>query len=81
MVGPFVWEILTSVKTYAASIHIPPTVIPQPFKWHNYVTLFQEVPFGAEMVNTTILTVTRVVGQLLTCSLARARYRRWSVST
>lgn len=69
MVGPFVWEILTSVKTYAESIHIPPTIVPTPFQWHNYSTLFQEVPFGSELVNTTIITTLRVLGQVLTCSL------------
>jgi len=80
MFAPFMWEILTSFKTFSDSIHVPPTVVPIPFRWQNYVTVFQTLPFGLQLGNTIIMTVARTVGQVLFCSMsgyafARLRFR------
>jgi multiple sugar transport system permease protein len=76
MVGPFVWEVLTSFKTFADSIHVPPVLIPTPFEWANYKTVFQTLPFGALFMNTVIMTVARTAGQVLFCSLSGYAFAR-----
>lgn len=59
MVMPFLWMILTSLKTYAESIHVPPVIIPKDFQWGNYIEVFGLLPFFKFMFNTFIITVVR----------------------
>ena len=76
MVLPFLWMILTSLKTYAESIHVPPVFIPKDFQWGNYKEVFGLLPFFKFMYNTIIITVLRTVGQLFLCSLAAYAFAR-----
>ncbi|MFB7138410.1 carbohydrate ABC transporter permease [Gottfriedia sp. NPDC056225] len=76
MVFPFIWMILTSLKTYAESIHVPPVFIPKNFQWVNYKDVFDLLPFFKFMFNTLIITVIRTGGQLLLCSLAAYAFAR-----
>ncbi|MEY2193523.1 carbohydrate ABC transporter permease [Neobacillus sp. BF23-41] len=76
MVVPFLWMILTSLKTYAESIHVPPVIIPEDFKWENYKEVFGLLPFFKFMFNTFVVTVLRTAGQLLLCSLAAYAFAR-----
>ena len=70
MVAPFVLEVVTSVKTFAQATHTPPSLIPHPFHWSNYSTVFESLPFGRQLVNTVVMTVLRTLGQVLFCSAA-----------
>ena len=75
MVGPFVWEVLTSFKTFAESIHVPPVAIPSNFDLRNYREVFDSLPFSNLFVNTVLMTLRR------RCSSARwpgTRSRVWS---
>ena len=76
MVGPFVWEVLTSFKTFAESIHLPPVVIPATFEFHNYREVFDSLPFSSLFVNTVIMTVARTAAQVFFCSLAGYAFAR-----
>jgi multiple sugar transport system permease protein len=76
MVVPFLWMILTSLKTYAESIHVPPVIIPADFQWENYKEVFGLLPFLKFMYNTFIVTILRTVGQLFLCSLAAYAFAR-----
>lgn len=76
MVLPFIWMVLTSLKTYAESIHVPPVIIPKDFQWENYKEVFTLLPFFKFMLNTLIVTVLRTAGQLLLCSLAAYAFAR-----
>ncbi|NYE03343.1 multiple sugar transport system permease protein [Bacillus niacini] len=76
MVVPFLWMILTSLKTYAESIQVPPVIIPEDFQWGNYKEVFGLLPFFKFMYNTVIVTVLRTVGQLFLCSLAAYAFAR-----
>jgi multiple sugar transport system permease protein len=76
MVLPFIWMILTSLKTYAESIHAPPVIIPKDFQWGNYKEVFGLLPFFKFMFNTLIVTVARTAGQLFLCSLAAYAFAR-----
>lgn len=76
MVFPFIWMLLTSLKTYAESIHVPPVLIPEHFQWGNYYEVFELLPFFKFMLNTFIITVVRTAGQLFFCSLAAYAFAR-----
>ena len=76
MVVPFLWMILTSLKTYGESIHVPPVLIPKDLQWGNYKEVFDLLPFFKFMLNTFIVTVARTAGQLFLCSLAAYAFAR-----
>ncbi|PJN90127.1 MULTISPECIES: carbohydrate ABC transporter permease [Bacillaceae] len=76
MVTPFLWMILTSLKTYAESIHVPPIIFPKDLQWGNYIEIFGLLPFFKFMFNTVIVTVVRTAGQLFLCSLAAYAFAR-----
>jgi multiple sugar transport system permease protein len=76
MVFPFIWMLLTSLKTYAESIHVPPVLFPKNFQWTNYKAVFTLLPFFKFMFNTFIVTVIRTAGQLFLCSLAAYAFAR-----
>jgi multiple sugar transport system permease protein len=76
MVLPFFWEVSTSLKTYAESISVPPTIFPSSPVWKNYADVFQTLPFGAQFLNTVIMTVARTVGQVFFCAAAGYAFAR-----
>jgi len=76
MVVPFFWEISTSLKSYAESASIPPTPLPSSPVWKNYADVFGTLPFGAQFLNTVIMTLLRTVGQVLFCSAAGYAFAR-----
>ena len=76
MVGPFLWEVLTSVKTMAESTQVPPTLLPQDWQWQNFSAVFDQLPFGTMFVNTVLMTIGRTLGQLVFCSLAAYAFAR-----
>jgi multiple sugar transport system permease protein len=76
MVGPFVWEFLTSFKTFAESIRVPPVVFPATPQWSNYQEVFDTLPFAAMFSNTVIMTIARTAGQVIFCSMAGYAFAR-----
>lgn len=76
MVGPFLWQLTTSLQTFAESTSVPPTFIPRSPQWGNIVTVFKGLPFGRQLINTTLMTIARTVGQVLFSSLAGFAFAR-----
>ncbi|MHC4713984.1 MAG: carbohydrate ABC transporter permease, partial [Planctomycetota bacterium] len=52
------------------------TVRPVKLHWSNYPTTWNKLPFGRSYINTTIMSVTITLGQLVTCSLAAFAFAR-----
>jgi multiple sugar transport system permease protein len=75
MVGPFVWQFLTSLKTLPHATRVPPTIVPDG-RWSNYAQPFHLLPFGQQFVNTLAMTAARTVGQLVFCSMAAYAFAR-----
>lgn len=73
---PFLWMVLTSFKTQAEAIAVPPTIFPKDFKIENYGELFTIVPFAKMYLNTIMSAVITVLGQLLFCSMAAYAFAR-----
>jgi len=75
-VVPFVWEIITTGKSQAESLQVPPIIIPTHWTWSNFAQVFQAVPFGSQFLNTVIVSLARTVGQLIICSAAGYAFAR-----
>lgn len=79
---PFIWMILTLLKTRADAVRTTPTVFPDPWynplawKWHNYVEAWTAAPFGRYFDNTTFIAVMVVIGMLFTSVLAAYAFAR-----
>lgn len=76
MVSPFVWEFVTSMKSLGESTRVPPVFVPSEWRWDNFGRVFNAIPFQQQFLNTIIVTVARVAGQLLFCSLAAYAFAR-----
>lgn len=70
LAGPFVWELLTSFRTLAEAIAVPPTLLPSTWHIGNYTSVFQGIPFGSMLINSVLNTLARTAAQLLFCSMA-----------
>ncbi|HJC05256.1 MAG TPA: carbohydrate ABC transporter permease [Candidatus Enterocloster excrementipullorum] len=60
MIFPFVWMLLTSFKSMAESIQIPPTILPAKWLVENYSNALESLPFIRLYINTALLILLRV---------------------
>lgn len=67
---PFLWMVLTSLKTFAESMQAPPTLLPKTWQIQNYAKVFEETAYFQYFWNTVLVTVLKTTGQLLLCSMA-----------
>ena len=68
-VGPFLWMILTSFKTYEESIQIPPTIFPEIFTLESYGEVVHKFPFLEFYRNTFVVLFFTIVIELMICLL------------
>lgn len=73
---PLAWMITTALKQNYEVFLFPPRWIPEKLMWSNFVYVFQLMPFGRFMVNTTIITVLNIIGNLLSCSIVAYAFAR-----
>ncbi len=78
MVAPLVWTISTSLRTPAQSFSLPPKWLPTDWAFENYSQVFEQIPFFREILNSFIVTISTVVGQLITASMAGYAFARLS---
>jgi multiple sugar transport system permease protein len=74
--APLIWMLSTSLKTEAAAIATPPTVIPSPVVWANYVEALSKIEFPLALRNTLIYVVPSVVGAVLSCTVVAYGFAR-----
>lgn len=70
MIFPFVWMLLTSFKTQAEAMAIPPQILPSAWEFTNFTTALASLPFVNLYVNTGLLIVFRVVCAVVFSSMA-----------
>ncbi len=73
---PFVWVVSTSLRTPAQSFTVPPKWIPTDMDFSNYQTVFTQIPFWNQILNSFVITLSVVFGQLITASLAGYSFAR-----
>ncbi len=70
MIFPFVWMLLTSLKTLAESMQIPPTIFPANLVFSNYSDAVTSLPFVNLYINTILLIFFRVLCAVVFSSMA-----------
>ncbi|MEZ4870552.1 MAG: carbohydrate ABC transporter permease [Caldilineaceae bacterium] len=65
---PALWMISTAFKTLAEANSFPPVWIPTTIEWSNFTQPFQDLPFAQFYRNTLFLTLSNLVGVLLSCT-------------
>ena len=76
MLLPLVWMVVTSLETVAQTRHFPPILWPGRLQFGNYADAIHQSAFGTWFWNTTVVTVTIVVSNLIFCSLAAYAFAR-----
>lgn len=76
MAFPFLWQIVMSLSTNAEVQGVTPTFWPANLQWENYATVLQRLPFLDQLRNSVVITVVRVLAQVLFCTLAGYAFAR-----
>ncbi len=67
---PFIYAVSTSLKAAGDVYQFPPQFIPDPIQFENYPDAMTALPMGRFFANTVYLAAGRLLGLLVTCSLA-----------
>jgi multiple sugar transport system permease protein len=76
MIIPLVWMVVTSFETLNETRQFPPVLVPDSIRWQNYTEVLQQAPFARWFLNTLVVTVVVVIGNLVFCSLAGYAFAR-----
>jgi multiple sugar transport system permease protein len=76
MLAPFLWMVSTSLMDEFEVFTFPPRLLPEIVQWSNYPEALTALPFGQFFLNSLIMAVCIVSGQLLICSLAGYAFAR-----
>lgn len=70
MILPFLWMILTSIKSVGEAVQVPPKIFPSTPKWDNYSAVLNILPFAKFYLNTILMLIGRVIGSVLFSAMA-----------
>lgn len=76
LILPLYWMVSTAVKSPQQMFEIPPVWFPNPIDLNNFPQVFQEVPFGRFLINTIIIVVLNIVGELFAVTLVAYGFAR-----
>ncbi|QQE77737.1 carbohydrate ABC transporter permease [Alicyclobacillus sp. SO9] len=74
---PFVWLVLSALKSSDEIFVFPPVWLPKHFEWGNFVKAMTEVSFGRFGVNTIIIAVLNMVGNVASCAFVAYGFARF----
>jgi ABC-type glycerol-3-phosphate transport system permease component len=70
MAFPFLWMILTSLKSQGEATAVPPILLPSVPQWGNYAEAWAEAPFARYFLNTAFVSCSVTLSVVLTALLA-----------
>ncbi|HIV40447.1 MAG TPA: carbohydrate ABC transporter permease [Candidatus Mediterraneibacter guildfordensis] len=70
MIFPFIWMVLTAVKTNAEVLQVPPTILPEHWDFSSFTKVFDLLPFGHLYLNTGLMILFRVLCAVAFSSMA-----------
>jgi multiple sugar transport system permease protein len=73
---PLFWAISSSFKPDYQVLEFPPRWIPDPFRWQNYPEALTYIPFGRYTVNTLVIALLAITGNILSCTLVAYGFAR-----
>lgn len=74
---PFIWALITALKTEGEVFSFPPKFIPDVPLFSNFMDAWNSQPFGIYFKNSMIVTVLTTIGQLISCSLVAYGFARY----
>lgn len=75
--APFIYMLLSTLKTEAEAVAYPPKLFPESWRWENFVDAWNAQPFGTFLKNSIIVTVFSTIGQVLSCSMVAYGFARF----
>ncbi len=76
MLLPFIWMVLSSLKTLTESTQVPPTIFPSKAQWINYKNVWNLLPFGKFYINTILMILFRVIFSVFFSAMAGYAFAR-----
>lgn len=73
---PIFWAISSSFKPDYQVLEFPPRWIPDPFRWQNYPEALTYIPFGRYTLNTLVIALLAITGNILSCTLVAYGFAR-----
>jgi ABC-type glycerol-3-phosphate transport system permease component len=73
---PLFWMFSTSLKSLQEISVFPPVMFPPEPRWENYADATTFVPFGRYAINTVVIAVFYIIGNLLSASLVGYGFAR-----
>ncbi len=74
---PFVWMILTALKSEGEVLSYPPKFLPDTWHFTNFIDAWTSQPFGRFTWNSALVTVWTTIGQVVSGSLAAYGFARY----
>lgn len=74
--APFFWTITTSFKAPDEVVVFPPQVFPKSWRWQNYISVFEKVPFALFYRNTILVTFFATIGTILSTTVVAYGFAR-----
>ncbi len=75
--GPFLWTVLSSLKQPQEITTFPPVFVPEALRFENYLRAWTKVPFLTFYMNSLIVTVLAVAGQVISATLVAYGFSRF----
>lgn len=76
MIFPFIWMLLSSLKSYGEAIRIPLTFLPEQWRGDNYSKALKLLPFARLYWNTALMIAGRCLCAFFFCSMAGYSFAR-----
>lgn len=76
MLIPLLWLLSSSLKDSGRIFLFPPQWIPDPWRPENYQVVFEQIPFVRFYINTIVVTLLAMIGQVLAASLVAFGFAR-----
>ncbi len=73
---PLLWMFATSLKSRSEIFAWPPSWIPEQPLWSNYAMAFEKYPLARFMMNTSVLVIFNIIGELLAVPLIAYGFAR-----
>ncbi len=73
---PIFWAISSSFKPDYQVLEVPPRWLPNPIRWQNYPEALTYIPFGRYTLNTLVIAILAIAGNLVSCTLVAYGFAR-----
>src|SRR5215213_7123106 len=74
---PFVWTVLSSLKSSKEIFVFPPPIFPEKLMWGNFSEVVRQVPFFSFALNTLTIALLSVIGDTVTATLVAYGFTRF----